>query len=336
MDDRINYRAPLKSPLTVSLWITESCNLSCKYCYADATRNFWMESDRLYRLIEELKELEVFDITIAGGEPFLHPNVFDVIERILNSRMQLGVLTNGVLLDKKKAERLASIAEGKKMILQISLDSPDPVINDQTRSKGALVLQNLRNLAKHDLQLQISCVLSSVNVETAHLLIDELYPEVKRFHFLNIQRTERSLRYPGLLINDSQAHEFWMRLKKHSGKFPPDLFLPSLRIMLRSYGEEDSAESSEFHRRATFTCRSCSVGLTKIEIGANFDVLGCDIAKDFSIMGNIAERSFIDVWNSEQAFRVRNSPFPPCYRIRSEEGVALEDRLKSEFKCVQP
>lgn len=335
MDDTVSYRAPLKSPLTVSMWITGGCNLACKYCYADASRNIHMEPARLFRLVDELRELEVFDITIAGGEPFLHPRIFEVIEQILDSGMQMGVLTNGVLLDEQRAKRLAGLADGKKMILQVSLDSPDPHLNDQTRGMGKTVLDNIRNLATLGLQLQISCVLTSVNIDTAHLIIDALYPAVKRFHFLNIQRTDRSLRHPELLINDSQAYDFWMRLNEHAKGFPPDLFLPSLRIMLRSYGAEENQESWAFHKNATFACRSCSIGLTKIEITPEFDVLGCDIAKDFSNMGNIAQVPFTEVWNSATASAVRNSPYPPCYKIRSTEGLALEDNLRPEFACFR-
>lgn len=327
----ISYQAPLKAPLTVSLWITEQCNLSCKYCYADASRNVFMDSNRLFRLIDELKSLEVFDITIAGGEPFLHPEIFDIIRLILDSNMQTGVLTNGVLLNEHRSQQLAAIADGKKMILQVSLDSTDAKINDLTRGMGKVVLHNIKELAKLGLEIQISCVLSKININTAHQIIDELYPAVKRFHFLNIQRTERSLRYPELLIDDSDAYEFWMRLKDHSKNFPSDLFLPSLRIMLRSYGEEEDCNSVDFHRKSTFTCKSCSIGLTKIEITSNFDMLGCDIAKDFSNMGNIRTKSFVEVWNSEAAYVVRNSPYPPCYKIRSDNNIALEDCLRSEY-----
>lgn len=327
-----SYKPPLKSPLTVSLWIAEECNLSCKYCYADPTSGKLMETERLHSLINELADLEIFDMTIAGGEPFLHPDIFGIIDQTLKRRIQLGVLTNGVSLDKKARSHLADIVTGKHFILQVSLDSPDPSVNDRTRGRGATVISNLRELSKMDIQIQISCVLNRYNIETAHLIIDEFYPAVKRFHFLNIQRTKRSLKNPELLISEEQAYEFWMRLKEYSKEFPFDLFLPSLRIMLRSYGEEDSSESHSFHKKATFTCKSCSVGITKVEIDSDFNVLGCDIAKDFSTMGNVRNASFTSVWNSYQAYQVRNSPFPPCYKIVGPDGEALQDYLKPMYQ----
>ena len=83
MDSVNTHQAPLKSPLTVSLWITGKCNLACKYCYAEASNGGFMETGRLLSLIDELAELEIFDMTLAGGEPLLHPDIFDIIDHIL-------------------------------------------------------------------------------------------------------------------------------------------------------------------------------------------------------------------------------------------------------------
>ncbi|MDH3998870.1 MAG: SPASM domain-containing protein, partial [Desulfuromonadales bacterium] len=182
------------------------------------------------------------------------------------------------------------------------------------------------------LELQISCVLNRYNIDSAHLLLDHFYPQVKRFHFLNIQRTRLTLENPDLLVSDAEAHNYWRHLRQHSKQFPDDLFLPSLRIMMRSYGEEGSHDSQTLHQQATFDCSSCSVGLTKVEIDAKFNVLGCDIAKDFSYMGNVRHNSFEEVWRSAEAEKVRNFPYPPCYQIRSPDGTSLADQLKPEYQ----
>ena len=292
-----------------------------------------MATERLIPLLDELAELEVFDLTFAGGEPFLHPDILQILDHAIGSGIRVALLTNGTCLSDRVRRRLARVVAGRPFILQISLDSPDPAINDLTRGRGALVARNVRAMAKLGIELQLSCVVHGRNIETAHSIIDAFYPVVKRFHFLNIQRTYRSLQHPELLVRDEQARDFWMHLKEYAKRFPPDLFLPSLRIMLRSYGAEDSAASQALNRQATFDCRSCSVGHTKVEIDWNFDVLGCDIAKDFTKMGNVQDSSFAGVWHSVEARRVRESPFPPCYQIRSPGGLALMDQLKLEYRA---
>jgi MoaA/NifB/PqqE/SkfB family radical SAM enzyme len=320
------YKAPIKSPFNVCLWISDLCNLSCKYCYAAPLSGKVMEYDRLCKLLDELNDLGVFSIVFAGGEPFMHPNIFDVIQRAVDIDIPVAVLSNGICLNEKTRNKVEKLVSGKKFTLQISLDSIDSTINDITRGKGNLVIENIRALSKLDITLQIACVLTKYNIDNAHLIIKELYPAIKRFHFMEVQRTKNSLQNPDLLLTRSQAYEFWMRLNEYSKKFPSDLCLPSLRTTLRACNE-GSPEENHFHQQATFTSNSCSVGLTNIQIDANFNVLGCDIAKDFANMGNVQYNSFNDIWNSYQAYQIRNLPFPPCYKIKNAAGESLEDYL---------
>lgn len=334
----IEYRAPLKAPLSVCIWISDVCNLSCKYCYASPFSGRKIDSTRLYEILEELIDLQVFGIVLAGGEPFMHPDIFEIIEYCINRNVQIGVLSNGSLLDKQSIQRLDKMVKNKRFILQISLDSVDPETNDKARGRGARIIENIRELAKTDIRMQMATVVTKYNAASAHKVIEEFYPSIKRYHFLNVQRTEKSLKYPDLLLSSEEARDFWLGLKEFSKKFPSDLFLPSLRIMLRAAKEEDSKEMSEFHHQATFDCKTCSAGLTHINIDADFNVLGCDIAKDFTNMGNVRNKSFSEVWNSKQAYEIRNPSFPPCYRNKTPEGEALEDYLKEEYRnpAVEP
>lgn len=329
------HRAPLKAPLSVCLWISDRCNLACKYCYATPFSGRMMDSARLYEVLDELIRLEVFGVVLAGGEPFMHPDCFDIIEYCTSRNVQVGVLSNGALLDKAAIWRLDRMVKGRRFILQISLDSTDPATNNRTRGRGAKVIENIHELCKTDIRMQLATVVTKHNAAIAHEVIGEFYPAIKRFHFLNVQRTEKSLKYPQLLLSGDEARAFWLGLKEYSRGFPPDLFLPSLRIMLRAAKEETSPEMSDFHQRATFDCKTCSVGLTHINIDADFNVLGCDIAKDFSNMGNVREKSFSEVWHSQRAHDIRSVAFPPCYRNKTPEGESLQDELKDEYCSPQ-
>lgn len=330
-EQAVSYNAPLKAPLSVCIWISDMCNLSCKYCYASPFSGKVIEADRLYEIIEELTNLQVFGIVLAGGEPFMHPHIFDIIDFCTSRNVQLGVLSNGVLFDEVSIQRLDESVKNKKFILQISLDCIDPEINDKVRGDGAKVVRNIQELSKTNIRMQMATVITKYNVHNAHRVIEKFYPSIKRYHFLNVQRTEKSLKSTDLLLSGNEAKEFWLRLKEFSRKFPEDLFLPSLRIMLRAAKEEDSEELRAFHQQATFDCKTCSAGLTHINIDADFNVLGCDIAKDFTNMGNLRHHSFKTIWNSVQAYEVRNAPFPLCYKNKTPEGEALVDYLKDEF-----
>jgi MoaA/NifB/PqqE/SkfB family radical SAM enzyme len=321
---------PLRAPLSVCLWIVDRCNLNCKYCYAAPFAGTIMDAARLEELVQELVDLEVFDLVFAGGEPFLHPSLFDIIERSVDCGRQVAVLTNGTALNAATRRRLARIAAGKRFLLQVSLDSADPTVNDATRGRGALIAEHVLEIARAGVAVQLACVVTRVNLDTAHEIIQAFYPTVKRFHFLNVQRTQRALEHPEILISEEEARRFWLRLRDYARGFPPDLFLPSLRVMLRAYGEEEERDSVS-NADATFRCRSCSVGITHINVDANFNVLGCDIAKDFTVMGNVEQRSFREVWTSREAAKIRSLRYPPCYQIRGPDGHALVDFLKPEY-----
>lgn len=335
MAGQLTQRAPLKAPLSVCLWISDDCNLACRYCYAMPFSGRMMDTARLYGILDELIALEVFGIVLAGGEPFMHPDCLDIIDYCTSRDVQVGVLTNGALLDKTAIQRLDKMVKGRRFILQISLDSVDAATNNRTRGAGAKVIENIRELCKTDIRLQLATVVTKHNAMIAQNVIGEFYPAIKRFHFLNVQRTEKSLKHPQLLLSADEARDFWLGLKAYAQGFPPDLFLPSLRIMLRAAKEEASPAMSEFHQQATFDCKTCSVGLTHINIDADFNVLGCDIAKDFSNMGNVRRQSFAEVWHSPRAHAIRNLAFPPCYRNKTPEGESLQDYLKDECNVPQ-
>jgi MoaA/NifB/PqqE/SkfB family radical SAM enzyme len=291
-----------------------------------------METERTLALIDEFGEMGVFDLTLAGGEPLLHPDALGIIERSVKAGIRVGVLSNGVVIDEKMQAELERITTSRDFILQISIDSVDPAVNDMSRGRTEKVVENIHRLTGSSLEVQLACVVHKLNVESAHLLIDEFYPHVKRFHFLNIQRTEEAYKYPELLLDEEEAFDFWLRLNEHAKQFPEDLFLPSLRIQMRSFGNANVDPEFALHGEASFDCKTCSAGWTHINVDSRFNVLGCDIAKDFTVMGNLRERSFASVWNSEEAAKVRNSPYPACYKIRDRNGEALEDWLKPEFR----
>ena len=324
-------RAPLRAPFTVCLWLTDSCNLACKYCYAMPFSGRRMDTDRVLGLIDELAYVGVFDLTLAGGEPMIHPAFLDIVERAVGRGLRVGVLSNGLKLDRRMREELEARTDKRNFIVQISIDSADPAIGDVARGRTAEVVENIRALEGTSLDLQIACVISRANVDTAHTIIDAFYPLVKRFHFLNIQRTARALEHPELLLDESDCLKFWLRLNEHRKNFPEDLFLPSLRVQLRSGGLTEVAPEFAVGEQASFECASCTAGWTHINVDAKFNVLGCDIAKDYTHMGNVADRSFEAVWHSEQAEKVRNAPFPACYLIKGPDGKRLADELKPEL-----
>ena len=58
----------LQNITSIEIIVTESCNLRCKYCFQDK-RNTIIEDTVIDRIIELIKEYNIKDITLFGGEP---------------------------------------------------------------------------------------------------------------------------------------------------------------------------------------------------------------------------------------------------------------------------
>jgi len=80
------------------------CNLQCLGCYAgNYTKNDDLPPEIVERIIKEGEEIGTYFYTILGGEPFVYPDLLDIVNRHPRSVFQ--IFTNATLLDERKIER---------------------------------------------------------------------------------------------------------------------------------------------------------------------------------------------------------------------------------------
>jgi AdoMet-dependent heme synthase len=140
------------------------CNLTCTHCFISCSpTNHTHEMMSMKQVEEYLREAEalgVRDYGVTGGEPFLHPQIFEILGAIL-ARGPVLVLTNGMLVSTARAERLAAmaVASDYSLDVRVSLDAPDASRNDLVRGHGsfAKAVEGIRQLAAAGLEPAI-CV----------------------------------------------------------------------------------------------------------------------------------------------------------------------------------
>ena len=117
------------------------CNLKCTHCFISCSptndTHGMIPKERVFEMLEKAKEKGVKEYYFTGGEPFLHPDLFELIESTLRQG-PLTILTNGILISENKAKRLAEIARNSEysLDLRISLDGMTAEENDEIRGKG--------------------------------------------------------------------------------------------------------------------------------------------------------------------------------------------------------
>jgi sulfatase maturation enzyme AslB (radical SAM superfamily) len=127
-------------PVGSRLWLYANfdCNLSCDYCCVRSSpkaprRELGLE--RVRRIAAEAAELGVSEIFVTGGEPFMLPDIGEILIACA-AAAPTTLLTNGMLFAGKRLETLRSLPRDR-VTLQISLDSPTPGLHDSHRGKGA-------------------------------------------------------------------------------------------------------------------------------------------------------------------------------------------------------
>lgn len=104
-----------------TLWVNTGtlCNLSCQNCYIESSptndRLEYFANHDLKRFLDELKEK--IEIGFTGGEPFLNPEMIDMMRSALSAGHHVLVLTNAML----------PLLKTQKSLLQLKQDYPDKI-----------------------------------------------------------------------------------------------------------------------------------------------------------------------------------------------------------------
>lgn len=88
-----------ETPELVDMKITEVCKHACAYCYQHASINgMHAETDQVATIISSLRELEVFELVMGGGNVFMHPEFETLVEKSHDS----DIVVNFTIRDPKE------------------------------------------------------------------------------------------------------------------------------------------------------------------------------------------------------------------------------------------
>lgn len=100
-------------PYELYVQLSRRCNLRCTMCGWEIWKDNsgFMEDAVFERVIAEGKAcgIKTMHILAGQGEPFLHPRVFEMLERAVAEGFQVGIVTNGTPFTPDKIARLAKV-----------------------------------------------------------------------------------------------------------------------------------------------------------------------------------------------------------------------------------
>lgn len=122
---------------SLELGVTYQCQCDCRHCgiagQKDASRKE-LSTEEIKTLLDDFSRWGGYFVTLAGAEPLLRQDIFELVKYAISRNLITILSTNGLRLDEACAEKLK---KSHLAFLNVSLDSADGERHDAQRNHGA-------------------------------------------------------------------------------------------------------------------------------------------------------------------------------------------------------
>ncbi len=133
----------MSGPTYLQIEPTTRCNLRCRYCVGWRGPRGDMSSEMFERVLAQADSLRY--VALHGeGEPFMHPDYLEMVDRLRQAGVEVSIITNGRFLERVTVRRLVELEVSS---VGVSVDSLDPETYDWVcQSDLQTVLDGLERL----------------------------------------------------------------------------------------------------------------------------------------------------------------------------------------------
>jgi MoaA/NifB/PqqE/SkfB family radical SAM enzyme len=143
--------------------ILNSCNLRCQGCWVDVDKpREAIKLDELNKIVNDAKKHGNSFFGILGGEPFMHPELFDFLAMHPDCFFQ--IFTNGQMITEKAATNLRKLGNSTPLV---SVEGTTTVSNERRGGKDVLnrTLRGLQNCLDAKLLTGVATSLCKTNID---------------------------------------------------------------------------------------------------------------------------------------------------------------------------
>jgi heme b synthase len=157
----------LSPQLRLVAWeMTKRCNLFCAHCRAGAEDIGYeneLSRDECFALVDGIEAAGTPILILTGGEPLLHPNVFEIGGHATSRGLRVVLGTNGTLITRDVADSLKKVPVAR---VGVSLDFPTRDLQDDFRGKaGAFeaAVAGIEECRRAGIEVQINSTITRLN-----------------------------------------------------------------------------------------------------------------------------------------------------------------------------
>ena len=126
-----------------NILLTQKCIRSCPYCFArkhmhDAPPEDILKWEDLIYIVDFFQSGGDNNISLLGGEPFLHPDIVDYILYIIHRGMHVTVFTSGIVSEKILSDAMLKLegTDPRQLCFVVNLNNPKETSFPENESIG--------------------------------------------------------------------------------------------------------------------------------------------------------------------------------------------------------
>jgi radical SAM protein with 4Fe4S-binding SPASM domain len=286
----------LPNPIFINIYLTNECNLRCKHCIdnsgylTDEEKCNELSNQEIVYLLDYYIDRGVRNFSFSGGEPLLRKEIYDFISHIKkkNADVEVTIITNGTLIDKNVAEKLADL---KVNYVRVSVESHNPKIHDWIRGTGNFdrVMNGLKNLLTTNIsKIGVSITVNKENIKQIDDTVSFLYNMgLRHITMAPLMPAGRGENMREYLLSRDDFKKLLSKKCAYESKYPDVIF--TLDTPLLAILSKDNAEALEKYG-------PCVIGSCFLGFKSNGDVYACPM-RDEVIIGNLRKDNLDDLWN---------------------------------------
>lgn len=319
---------------------TFNCNLLCRHCgrgrkYVGAE----MSIEELNIVLDQFKSYEVNHIAFnGGGETFTHKNIEEMFAVIVAKGYHISTITNGTLLHKKNMEFI--IKNGLLFHMILSMEGVTKKTFESNRGKDtfAIFTNNIKKIQSLKKKWNTIYPIITLNIVCMKNNLKEL-PLIADFAKSNgIREIIYVHLNPIVKANHSEIENKLCVPEQHLSKCDP-LEVKNIFEVVKEKtcnGDFDLIKipnikfnNSDFKTKSISKKSQCNWVQKRTFINWEGFVLPCcQVGRHDIHFGNIFQKSFDDIWSSEEYTEFRDrfhkgDPHPICQNCNEYKGIGF-------------
>lgn len=298
--------------------ITDKCDQRCKHCYIfsgkDLDNYCELPVEILNKILEDFivscdKMNKLPSISITGGDPLLHKDIWKLLEKMKQYKIEFSILGNPFHITDEVAKRLYNLGCTN---YQMSIDGIE-ITHDYIRKKGSFreTLEKIPVLKKNNIKTSIMTTVSKLNINEIEAVVDcVVNAKVDRFAFARYCPNPEDKH---LIVSPQEYRNLldsiWHKYLEHQNS--DTLFNLKDHLWKLYLTEEGIYKYNTIENTDNFILDGCQCGIAHMTVLADGTVYAC--RRSCTPIGKVPNQSLYDIFFSKEMDKYRRfNDFKKC------------------------